>query len=38
MRYEDGRPEPGPTGRDVYAAWALAGALIFGLFLFSIAA
>ncbi len=37
MRYEGGRPEPRPTGRDICAAWALAGVLFFGLFIFSIA-
>jgi hypothetical protein len=37
MRYECGRPEPNPTARDIYAAWALVGAFLFGLVLLSFA-
>lgn len=37
MRYEGGRPEPDPTARDIYAAWALAGAFLLALVLVSFA-
>jgi hypothetical protein len=35
MRYESGQPEPGPTTGDIYAAWAMVLAFIFGFVLFS---
>ncbi len=37
MRYEGGRPEPSPTARDIYAAWALVGAVLLALVLVSFA-
>jgi hypothetical protein len=37
MHYERGRPEPNPTIRDIYAAWALVGAFLLALFLVSFA-
>jgi hypothetical protein len=37
MRYEYGRPEPNPTARDIYAAWAWVGAILLALILLSFA-
>lgn len=37
MDYEGGRPDPNPTVRDIYAAWALVGALLLALVLVSFA-
>jgi hypothetical protein len=37
MRYESGRPEPNPTVRDIYAAWAWVGAILLALVLVSVA-
>jgi hypothetical protein len=37
MRYEDGRPEPNPTARDIYGAWALVGIIFLSLALLSFA-
>jgi hypothetical protein len=37
MHYEGGRPEPNPTVRDIYAAWALVGAILLALILLSFA-
>ncbi len=36
MRYESGQPEPGLTAGGIYAAWAVAIALILSFVLFSI--
>jgi len=33
MRYEGGRPEPNPTVREIYGAWALVGAILLALVL-----
>ena len=35
MHYDDGKPERSPTAHDIYAAWALVFALLFGFVLLS---
>jgi hypothetical protein len=37
MRYEDGRPEPDSTTRDIYGAWVLAGIIFLIMALWSFA-